>query len=77
MLKLADVKIHDIVYDLGCSDGWTVISATKEYGACGVEAEENAQKSWRRESLVHFEGNDLFKANIHEASVVTLFSCAG
>jgi ubiquinone/menaquinone biosynthesis C-methylase UbiE len=82
MLKLADVKQSDIVYDLGCGDGRIVIAAAREYGAHGVgidinperiqEAEANAKKAGV-EKLVRFEENDLFKANIHEASVVTLF----
>jgi SAM-dependent methyltransferase len=82
MLKLADVKPSDIVYDLGCGDGRIVIAAAKEYGAHGVgidinpvriaEAKENAKKAGV-ENLVRFEENDLFDADIHEATVVTLF----
>jgi SAM-dependent methyltransferase len=82
MLKLADVKKTDVVYDLGCGDGRIVIAAAKTYGARGVgididperikEAKENARKEGV-EALVRFEENDLFKADIHEASVVTLF----
>src|SRR5579859_3719340 len=82
MLKLADVKKTDIVYDLGCGDGRIVIAAAKEYVAHGVgidinperiqEAEENAKKAGV-EKLVRFEENDLFEADIREATVVTLF----
>jgi SAM-dependent methyltransferase len=82
MLKLADVKKSDIVYDLGCGDGRIVIAAAKLYGAHGVgididpqrikEAKENAKKAGV-ENLVRFEENDLFQADIHEATVVTLF----
>jgi SAM-dependent methyltransferase len=82
MLKLADVKKTDIVYDLGCGDGRIVIAAAKTYGAHGVgvdinperiaEANANAKKAGV-ENLVRFEENDLFKADIHEATVVTLF----
>jgi SAM-dependent methyltransferase len=82
MLKLADVKSTDVVYDLGCGDGRIVIAAAKTYGARGVgidinperikEAKESAKKAGV-EDLVRFEENDLFKADIHEASVVTLF----
>ena len=82
MLKLADVKKTDIVYDLGCGDGRIVITAAKEYGAHGVgidinperiqEAEDNA-KTAGVEKVVRFEENDLFEADIHEATVVTLF----
>jgi precorrin-6B methylase 2 len=82
MLKLADVKKTDVVYDLGCGDGRIVIAAAKIYGSHGVgidinpqrihEAKENAKKAGV-ENLVRFEENDLFKADFHEASVVTLF----
>ena len=82
MLKLAAVKKTDIVYDLGCGDGRIVIAAARNYGAHAVgididperisEANENAKRAGV-EALVRFEENDLFQADIHEASVVTLF----
>jgi len=82
MLKLADVKKTDVVYDLGCGDGRIVVAAAKNYGAHGVgididpqrisEAKANAQKAGV-ENLVRFEENDLFDANIKDATVVTLF----
>jgi SAM-dependent methyltransferase len=82
MLKLADVKKTDVVYDLGCGDGRIVVAAAKSFGARGVgidinpqrvqEAKDNAKKAGV-ENLVKFEINDLFKADIHEATVVTLF----
>jgi SAM-dependent methyltransferase len=82
MLKLADVKKGDVVYDLGCGDGRIVIAAAKEYGARGVgvdlnperiqEARANA-KNAAVEEMVKFEENDLFKANIADATVVTLY----
>jgi precorrin-6B methylase 2 len=84
MLKLADVKKSDIVYDLGCGDGRIVIAAAKTYGAHAVgidinpvrlaEANENLKKAGPEVAkLVRFEENDLFQADIHEATVVTLF----
>ncbi len=82
MLKLAGVKKTDVVYDLGCGDGRIVIAAARDFGARGVgididpqriaEARENARKAGV-EKLVRFEENDLFEADIHEATVVTLF----
>lgn len=82
MLKLADVKASDVVYDLGCGDGRIVVAAAKLHGARGVgidinperiaEARENARKAGV-ENLVRFEENDLFEANIKDATVVTLF----
>jgi SAM-dependent methyltransferase len=82
MLKLAGVTSGDTVYDLGCGDGRIVIAAAKTYGAKGVgvdinperieEARANA-KSAKVEDKVRFEENDLFKANIANATVVTLY----
>jgi precorrin-6B methylase 2 len=82
MLKLADVKKTDVVYDLGCGDGRIVIAAAKTYGAHAVgididparirEAKENARKAGVLD-LVRFEENDLFQANLRDATVVTLF----
>jgi SAM-dependent methyltransferase len=82
MLKLAGVSSGDTVYDLGCGDGRIVIAAAKAYGAKGVgvdinperieEARANA-KSAKVEDKVRFEENDLFKANIANATVVTLY----
>jgi SAM-dependent methyltransferase len=82
MLKLAGVSAGDTVYDLGCGDGRIVIAAAKAYGARGVgvdinperveEARANA-KSAKVDDKVRFEENDLFKANIANATVVTLY----
>jgi SAM-dependent methyltransferase len=82
MLKLAGVRSSDTVYDLGCGDGRIVISAAKEFGAHGVgidnnpariqEARANAREAGV-ETLVNFEVNDLFDADIHNATVVMLY----
>jgi len=82
MLRLAGVTNSDVVYDLGCGDGRIVIAAAKEFGARGVgidinpvriqEANANAKKAGV-ENQVRFEEADLFTADIHEATVVTLF----
>ncbi|MBV9505624.1 MAG: class I SAM-dependent methyltransferase [Acidobacteriia bacterium] len=82
MLKMAGVGASDTVYDLGCGDGRIVVMAAKNYGAHGVgvdinpiriqEARENAKRN-NVESLVRFEEGDLFDADIHNATVVTLY----
>jgi len=82
MLKLAKVTKSDVVYDLGCGDGRIVIAAAKDYGAKGVgvdinpdriqEARANAKKA-AVDDRVSFEENDLFKADIRPATVVTLY----
>jgi ribosomal protein L11 methylase PrmA len=82
MLALANVRSSDTVYDLGCGDGRIVISAAKKYGARGVgidinparidEARANAQSAGVADR-VNFEVNDLFDADIRNATVVALY----
>jgi ribosomal protein L11 methylase PrmA len=82
MLKLAEVKPGDVVYDLGCGDGRIVITAAKEYGvhAVGIdidpariaEATENATKA-NVGNLVSFRKGDLFESDISPATIVTLY----
>ena len=82
MLKVANVKSSDVVYDLGCGDGRIVITAAQEYGARGVgididpqrirEATANAQHAGVTDK-VRFIQADLFEASISEATVVTLY----
>jgi SAM-dependent methyltransferase len=81
MLELARVGPRDIVYDLGSGDGRIVIAAAKK-GARGVgvdidpqrieEARENARAAGV-EDRVRFVQGDLFKADIGDATVVTLY----
>ncbi|MBI1875662.1 MAG: methyltransferase domain-containing protein [Acidobacteria bacterium] len=81
MLKVAKVTKNDVVYDLGCGDGRIVIAAAK-LGARGTgididpqrikEATDNAKKEGVADRLT-FKNEDLFTANISDASVVTLY----
>jgi len=82
MLRMANVRKEDVVYDLGSGDGRIVIAAAEKHGAHGVgididperikEAEENARRAGVTH-LVKFRNEDLFEADIHEATVVTLY----
>jgi SAM-dependent methyltransferase len=82
MLNMAQVAQNDIVYDLGCGDGRIVITAAKVFGARGVgvdidpvrikESNENARKAGVT-NRVKFIEQDLFKTDISEATVVTLY----
>ena len=82
MLELADVKKGEKLYDLGSGDGRIVITAAKQYGARGVgidldpvrvrEARDNAQKAGVAKQ-VDFIAGDLFKADLSDADVVTLY----
>ena len=82
MLKLAEVTKNDVVYDLGSGDGRIPITAAKTLGARGVgidinperiaEANANATKEGVTDR-VKFRHEDLFTADISEATVVTLY----
>jgi SAM-dependent methyltransferase len=82
MLKLAKVGPKDIVYDLGCGDGRTVIMAAQKFGAHAVgvdidperiaESTANGKTAGVMDKVKFIQG-DLFEANIKEATVVTLY----
>jgi predicted RNA methylase len=82
MLELAQVTRNDVVYDLGCGDGRIPIAAAVKYGARGVgidvdprrieESRANA-KTAGVEHLVEFRLEDVMKADVSKATVVTLY----
>ena len=82
MLRLANVKKGDVLYDLGSGDGRIPVAAAKRFGvrAVGIdidpkrieEANENARKNGVT-ALVTFRQEDLFKTDFSEATVVMLY----
>jgi len=82
MLKMADVRSTDIVYDLGCGDGRIVVMAAKKFGAraYGVdidpvrvkESRDLAQKEGVEKKVTVYEG-DVFKTDVSSATVVTMY----
>ncbi|WP_207429451.1 cyclopropane-fatty-acyl-phospholipid synthase family protein [Pedobacter sp. SYSU D00535] len=82
MLKLAKVTSNDVLFDLGCGDGRIVITAAKTYGTRGTgvdnnperikEANQNAKEANVTDKVRFVEG-DLFKTDLRQASVVTLY----
>jgi predicted O-methyltransferase YrrM len=84
MLKLADVRKADLVYDLGCGDGKIVIAAARQFGARGVGVEIDPERVRAARAAVRaagvadkvtiIEGNIFDPAiRISDATVVTLF----
>jgi len=84
MLRMAGTTKADIVYDLGCGDGRIPIAAAK-LGARGVgididpkrieESRANA-KAAGVDDLVEFRLQDALKADVSDATVVTLYMLA-
>jgi len=82
MLKLAKVTSSDVVLDLGSGDGRIPIAAAKTYGARAIgididpervrEATANARSTGVSDK-VSFLTEDLFTADISQATVVTLY----
>jgi len=86
MLRLGAVTADDVVYDLGSGDGRIVIAAARDRGARGVGFEidpalvAQAVERARRLGLadrVTFRQDDLFQADLREATVVTLYLSPG
>lgn len=84
MLELAKVTKKDVVYDLGCGDGRIVLTAARKYGckARGFDIDperiKDCMANFKKEKkevqdLVKFERKDIFKQDLSEASVVTLY----
>lgn len=82
MLRLAGVTRSDLVVDLGSGDGRIVIAAARYFGARGlgieIDAElvatatDNARKAGVADR-VRFIAQDALKADVSQASVVTLY----
>jgi hypothetical protein len=86
MLKLAALGKEDILYDLGSGDGRIVIAAARDFGvkAVGLEIDPKLIDESRANAVkaavadrTSFRQVDIFKADIHEATVVTLFLLPG
>ncbi len=82
MLKLADLKAGEVLFDLGAGDGRAVIMAAKSFGArtVGVELREDLAK--KALSTIHENGlsdrvtivnGDMFSVNLTSADVVFLY----
>jgi hypothetical protein len=82
MLRYADVGPNDFLVDLGSGDGRIVLTAAKVFGArgFGVEIKDELVKKANEdarsaglEERVKFMKQDLFKTDISQATVVTMY----
>jgi len=82
MLKLAQVKETDLVYDLGCGDGRMIVLAAQKYGCRGagfdidperVAASRDNVRRNRAGRLVRIEQADLFELDFSAADVLSLY----
>jgi SAM-dependent methyltransferase len=82
MLKLAEVGPDDIVYDLGCGDGRTIITAARRYGARAVGIEIDPLRYIWCQVLVTIMGlrgrvriiyGDFFTQDLTEATVIICY----
>ncbi|PKN63056.1 MAG: SAM-dependent methyltransferase [Deltaproteobacteria bacterium HGW-Deltaproteobacteria-15] len=82
MLNMAEVTSEDTVVDLGCGDGRIVIRAAKQRGARGIGVDldpvriEESRKNAETAGVVgrvRFYEQDLFNADIADATVVMLY----
>jgi predicted O-methyltransferase YrrM len=82
MLRQANLKKGDVLYDLGSGDGRIPLAAARRYGvrAVGIDIDPKlvaeANEAARREGLdqlVSFRLADMFAADVREATVVTLY----
>jgi tRNA A58 N-methylase Trm61 len=82
MLRMADVRPGEVVYDLGCGDGRIPVTAARKYGvkAWGFdinpvrvkESLENVAKNNVKE-LVTIQLRDIFELDLSKADVITLY----
>jgi SAM-dependent methyltransferase len=82
MLRVASVTAEDVVVDLGSGDGRVVIAAARDFGArgVGIEIDPGLVNTSRDAALAAgvaerttFLWQDLFVADLHAATVVTLY----
>jgi len=83
MLELGKITTNDVVYDLGCGDGRILIATVKDFfakRAVGYEINQSlfktALNNIKKSNLfdrIELFNEDLFKADLSKANVVTLY----
>jgi len=82
MLKLADLKAGEVLFDMGSGDGRTLIMAAKTFGARGFGIELREDLAKKALSTIHENGledrvtimnGSMFDVNLSSADVVYLY----
>jgi precorrin-6B methylase 2 len=82
MLRLAEPKEGEVLYDLGCGDGRIVVTAAKKYNVKGIgvdidperikECRENAEKAGVTDRVKFIQKN-LFEMDFGDADVLCMY----
>ena len=82
MLQMAEVGPGDLVYDLGCGDGRTIVTAARRYGAHAVGIEIDPLRYLWCQMLIAVLGlrdrvrvvyGNFYKQDLSDADVVTCY----
>jgi ubiquinone/menaquinone biosynthesis C-methylase UbiE len=82
MLRMADIKHNDVLFDLGSGDGRIVIAAARQYGIRAVGIEKSRVLAWLSkrairknnvEDKVEIVNADFFHQDLSDATIVTAY----
>lgn len=82
MLRMADARPDDLLFDLGSGDGRVVIAAAKNYGTHAVGIEKSRFLAWlskrairenRLQDKVRIINADFFGQDLSQATIVTAY----
>jgi len=82
MLRMAEIKNGDVLYDLGSGDGRVLVAAARQYHVRAVGFEKSKVLAWlsrRRiarnglKDKVHVVNADFFSQDLSEATVITAY----
>jgi SAM-dependent methyltransferase len=82
MLTMAEVGPGDLVYDLGCGDGRTIVTAARHYGSRAVGVEIDPLRYLWCQALITVMGlrdrvrvvyGDFFSQDLGDADVITCY----
>ncbi|KKU80174.1 MAG: hypothetical protein UY05_C0012G0012 [Candidatus Peregrinibacteria bacterium GW2011_GWA2_47_7] len=85
MIRIADLKKDDVVFDLGCGDGRLLIAAEKQKGVKAAEGFEIAPlvyllaqfRKWLAHSRMKIHFKNLFDVRLRRANVIFCYLLPG